>query len=518
MIENLRPCLRTSGAIAVLLAWVASLGWLGVRRLDRSESAILSSEATMRLAPATAWYAVYAGATQIGNASLSLDTLSPGYRVDQSIAYEVRNGDSLTRAARRTETWLGATLNLERMVSRFSRAGQQAEWRLSIFGDTLTAHFAGQETIAQGRARFSDPPTATAALAYRLALGGALEPGSRSAPSRLVVLVDGWPAAGRDVEVTVGRDSTIRFADSTALRGGHWVAAHVDSVKTWAVVLHGAAGPRRLWIDQRGAVSGMETPLGVRWVRTDFDLSETEFRNGLGAGTAAIRGAVPVMVQYAAAPARTEPIVERRFVVAHRDGSPVDTSLVALLAGGRQEVHGDTIIERLVPEHEVETEDDAPDDPMIQDGAAAIAALDRSWFRRAPDSARVARAVASLRRMIRVDTAAGAHEDALGTLASRTGRPDGVARLFVALMRAAGIPARYVVGIEARGDTLLTHAWAEVWNHDRGGWWAVDPVSGMAMADTRLIRVAFAGSSHPDELLPMVANARIVEIAQEKKR
>ena len=73
-----RPTLRAAGASAVLLAWLASLGWLAARRLNETEETTLSSQATLRLAPGTVWYALYAGSTQVGNAAITLDTTS-GY-------------------------------------------------------------------------------------------------------------------------------------------------------------------------------------------------------------------------------------------------------------------------------------------------------------------------------------------------------------------------------------------------------------------------------------------------------
>ena len=97
-------------------------------------------------------------------------------------------------------------------------------------------------------------------------------------------------------------------------------------------------------------------------------------------------------------------------------------------------------------------------------------------------------------------------------------RPDGVARLFVALLRASGVPARYVVGVYARDTTMLTHAWAEIWSSTAGGWYAVDPVSGTLAANTGLIRLAFSGSSHPDELIALVANARLTELGRKEKQ
>jgi transglutaminase-like putative cysteine protease len=58
-------------------------------------------------------------------------------------------------------------------------------------------------------------------------------------------------------------------------------------------------------------------------------------------------------------------------------------------------------------------------------------------------------------------------EDALLTFAAREGRPEGRIRLLVTLLRAAGIPARPVAGLQLREDFTPSPAvWAEAWLGD----------------------------------------------------
>ena len=519
MLEIYRPSFRAAGAIAVLLAWVASIGWLGVRRLQTTEETRLSSEASLRLAPGTVWYALYAGNTQIGNAGITLDTLSPGYRISETTLLETRNGNGLARATRLSKAWLGTAMNVERLESRYSREGRQADWTITVVGDTVTARFVVSGLIrTQGRMWFAEAPTASMAIPYRLALGGGLAPGR----SRVVRMVDAWPPGAGLAQIKVGRDSLVRFADSSRIGGvaAHWLAVHNDSVRAFAVMVNAAGGPRRLWVDHRGAVSGVETPLGVTWVRTDFDLSTTEFRRSLPERTPAIRAAVPEMAQFAATPwSRDTSTGERRFLVEHRDGSPVDGALLALLAGGRQTVQGDTLTVRRVPEITGgESIRDTTPDPMIQYDAGAITKLQRSIGTDVFDREHLPSLMTTFGALAHFDTAASAPEDALGTLGAHAGRPDGIARLFVALLRASRVPARYVIGVYPQGDSLLTHAWVEIWNGPAGGWYPIDPVSGTVAANTGLIRLAVGGSSHPDEMLALLANARLTDLGRKGKR
>lgn len=509
MIEIYRPSLRATLALAVLLAWVGSLGWLGARQLGRSEANTLSSEATLRLAPATTWYAVDAGGVAIGYAGVTFDTLSPGYLITESTAIEIPAGDSVERVSRRSESWLGATLDLQRMRSAFGVGGHHGDWTVTVSGDTVAARFLSRSSRAQGSAGFDNPPTAAVAIPYRLALTGGLAPGR----SRTIEPIDGWPPSVRTTLVRVDGDSEIGFADSsdTGPGGSAHVAAHFDSVHTVSVLVDASTGPRRIWIDRRGGVSAMTTPLGVRWVRTDFDLSTTDFRASLHSRTNTIRSALAPIAQLVSAGTADTSTATRRFVVAHRDGSPIDTAMLALLAGGRQEIHGDTLIVRdRATGHEERTSDTMPD-PMIQQHAGAIVSWERHLVHAAFTLQHLPDLLAAVREAIRVDTSIDAAQDALGTLAARAGSPDGIARLLVALLRAAGMPARYAVGVYPRHDTFLTHAWVEVWVPQKGGWTAVDPATG-STANTGLIRLAFAGSSRPEEMVMLLANARVTGI------
>ena len=77
---------------------------------------------------------------------------------------------------------------------------------------------------------------------------------------------------------------------------------------------------------------------------------------------------------------------------------------------------------------------------------------------------------------------------ALAALHHQAGVCQDYAHLSIALLRAAGVPARYVSGYlhtdrEARpGDTVSgeSHAWVEAW---LGDWWAFDPTNGVAVGE-----------------------------------
>jgi hypothetical protein len=317
----------------------------------------------------------------------------------------------------------------------------------------------------------------------------------------------------------VGKDSIIRFADSSAADpvSGHLVAVHFDSVRAFPVLIDGPTGPERLWIDRGGSIAGIETVFGLRWQRHDFDLAVEEFRRRLPQEGPGIRSALPVLTSLVSHPDGDGGASERRFRVEHRNGKPIDAALLARLSGGRQTVHGDTIfVRRETSASPIGGFDGLPGDPMIQERVVAFELLGARFLAQGPTRQALTSLADTLRRLVRIDTSVAAPFDAIGALQAGRAQPDGLVRLYVAVLRAAGIPARMVVGVAPAGDTLRTHAWVEAHAPSGTGWLAVDPVLGRLPAAPSLIRLTFGGSSRPEEMLALLADVRFIELGQQE--
>jgi hypothetical protein len=92
---------------------------------------------------------------------------------------------------------------------------------------------------------------------------------------------------------------------------------------------------------------------------------------------------------------------------------------------------------------------------------------------------------------------------ALEILEERKGDCSEHALLFVALCRAAGIPARRCSGWVCIGSLWGAHAWAEIWT---GAWTAADPTTGEVGGGARYL---FFGYSDDPKSYPGVVSARI---------
>jgi transglutaminase-like putative cysteine protease len=95
---------------------------------------------------------------------------------------------------------------------------------------------------------------------------------------------------------------------------------------------------------------------------------------------------------------------------------------------------------------------------------------------------------------------------ALATLRSRRGDCNEHAQLYVALARAAGIPARVSAGLAFLDGKFYYHAWPEIWLER---WVAIDPTFGQFPADASHLRFAIGGLGKQAELLRLMGALRI---------
>jgi transglutaminase-like putative cysteine protease len=95
---------------------------------------------------------------------------------------------------------------------------------------------------------------------------------------------------------------------------------------------------------------------------------------------------------------------------------------------------------------------------------------------------------------------------AVQTLAARNGDCNEHTQLYLALARAAGIPARGAAGLARVGRKFYYHAWPEVY---LGRWVAVDPTFGEFPADAGHLRFVTGGLGRQVELLRLIGTLGI---------
>ena len=102
---------------------------------------------------------------------------------------------------------------------------------------------------------------------------------------------------------------------------------------------------------------------------------------------------------------------------------------------------------------------------------------------------------------------------ALQVLESRRGDCNEHTVLYVALARAAGIPARTAAGLVYVDGQFYYHAWPEVYLN---GWVAVDPTFGQFPADAAHLRFTIGGLASQVELIRLIGRLEleVVEAGQ----
>jgi transglutaminase-like putative cysteine protease len=101
---------------------------------------------------------------------------------------------------------------------------------------------------------------------------------------------------------------------------------------------------------------------------------------------------------------------------------------------------------------------------------------------------------------------------ALDVLRTRVGDCNEHTALYVAMARAAGLPARVSVGLVAVRNAFYYHAWPEVFVDEgdgKGLWLPVDPTFNQFPADATHIRLARGGLDKQAAIVPLIGQVSI---------
>jgi hypothetical protein len=351
-------------------------------------------------------------------------------------------------------------------------------------------------------------------LALRLAFGGELRVGNRYG----LRVFDPVSLTEREAAFHVRAETTLIVSDSAAYDSvaRAWVAVLWDTVPTFRLDADEGA-TRRVWIDAQGQVVRSEEAGGVVTERAAFEIAYENFRHR---DTAAVSRATAAPPTGAIVPttALAAGVLGRRDQVRSAlrlRASGVDLARLGLTGAG-QEVHGDTIDvvrpepEALTSRYLLPARDSAfrtwlRAEPLIQTNDPRIAAQARQILGRERNATRAVERLLAWTGGLRHAHPLGV-PSAVRTLETRAGDCDEVTVLFVALARAAGVPARPAAGLLLRDGRFYYHAWAEVY---LGDWVPVDPLLGQLPADAGRLRLVTGGLARRVDLLRLIGNLRL---------
>ncbi|MCK5651859.1 MAG: transglutaminase domain-containing protein [Gemmatimonadetes bacterium] len=513
--------------VGLVAIWLAMVGWQVRREYFRPELTRLA-EAALTLAPGTNFYTLRMGDRAVGLATSRLDTVPEGFVLEDLLSLELPALGQTGTAVARTRVSLTPSLVMQDFS--FSLDSEMGRYEVvgSVEGDTLLRvemdAGGGRQSITH---RLAEPPIFAAVLPIRVAIGGGLDVGDRL---RLPVF-DPSTLSTRTVEVRIEDYDTLFVPDSASLDPitGRWSPAHYDTIPAWKIAeLYGGVQVES-WIDEDGRIIEASSPLGFSMQRTEYELARQAQEDARGLGSSPIDDDVILSTAIQSNIVLGD-VSEYRELGFHLSG--VDLTGFEL-HGGRQELHGDTLVIRREDLARLEPGYDLPymlmdlreylqpepliqsDDPRIVSAARGTTAW-RSVWRHQP--MRVAQALMnSVYTMLEKEITISV-PSAVQVLEARRGDCNEHTVLYVAMARALGLPARTAVGLVYVDGSFFYHAWPEVW---LGQWVAVDPTFGQFPADAAHIRFVIGGLAQQVEIVRLIGRLEIeilseAESAQEQ--
>jgi len=490
---------RRGWVIAILTAWVLSLGWLVKREVFRPTGARLA-EAALAVPPGALFYRLDVGGQQMGYSSTTIDTLPSALRVETVFVPAL---GKLHRTTARSTTMLSRALRLQSVVASFDGDIGRFETHGRVLGDTVfsVAIVSGQDS-QMTRIPLKGPVTLPALLPLRLAFGGELQSG-RSYTARLF---DPLLVTGRDVTARVSAETTLVVSDSADIDSTTmtWVPEHFDTVRAFRIDQEANGVTTHSWIDAQGRIVLTASEPGFSMERAAFEIVYENFkhrdtarvaRSSTAPGADAI---VPLTALAAGVQASPTPRQRLRLLLNERDTVEiVQASAIQAGAAAYRLPSQDTALAGwLAPE------------PLIQSHDPRIAAQGRLIIGRERSPGRVAELLThwvarSLQRATSIEPSA---PSAVKVLETRRGDCNEAATLFVALARGAGLPARTVAGLIYLNGRFYYHAWAEVF---LSAWTAVDPTFDQLPADASRLPIVTGGLARQVELVPLIGRLQL---------
>ncbi|HEU5219142.1 MAG TPA: transglutaminase-like domain-containing protein [Gemmatimonadales bacterium] len=500
----------------VLLGWAVALAWLARRQFSQADAGDTAAR-TRRLAPGAQYFAVYAGARQVGQLNLSVDTLVDGVRLTELMVMDLPLGDSTGQLARGSEYSLTRSLRLRHFTRTVYGIGEREKLEGNLGADSILALTNTEGPGGAGvRMRLRIPPDAMlpVMLTYRAAFSGQLRAGGRFAAPLLDLGAEGT----RQIAVQVTAESTFVVPDSAVWDSvkAEWVPVTADTLRGFRLEHDAGGAPTVSWVDENGALLRQETAGGLTLVRSAFEIVRNNYRSGRVSEHSGWRRLIPGMIALTASGVAPDTLAPEHAFLRGTDSGGTVTGGSRELGGGRQQLQDDTlIVRRYTPpdtiQHDIREarSELGPswETPVLDEGMTAAASRALAGARTPTDSAE--HLTLWVARQIATDAGEVSSATAGPTLRARRGNADGKARLLATLARVSGIPARVVTGVAVLPKGTFGHAWTELWI---GGWVAADPTYGHYPASASLVRLAVGQRSNPLDLLPLAASARFLPI------
>ncbi len=503
-------------AVVVLVLWGGGFAAL-IRQQYFQPNVERLAEAALRVTPGAVFYAVLQGDRQVGFASSTIDTVATGITSTDYLVADLAAGGTVHRVQARTTVEVSRTLRVRRFEVDVESDSAPFHAGGRVDGDSVVIYAVsanGEAPADSQRVRIGGPVLLPTLVPLAIVLGDEPKVGK----SFVLPVFDPGTMAPRDARVSIRAETTFVVNDSSVLDSitMRWRGVTPDTLRAWRLATEGARGIAG-WVDDQGRLVET-TEMGFHLVRRPYEVAYENWRLAeadSGAPPTADRDILETTAIAAhLTVTRQLPSLRVRLLGADLAGFDVD--------GGRQTLHGDTLTVvredpdslsarsfRGVPRPPDVTRALEPE-PLVESRDPEIRALANRLRGKERDPQVVARRINqwgydSLRKRITFGV-----PDAVQVLHARSGDCNEHTQLYVAVARAAGIPARAAAGLAYVNGKFYYHAWPEVY---LGRWVAVDPTFGEFPADAAHLRFVVGGLSRQAELIHLIGVLRIDVLA-----
>jgi transglutaminase-like putative cysteine protease len=502
-------------AAGILVLWLAGMGLLTQRELFRPHTEQLA-EAGLRVTPGATYFAVLQKGEQIGFASTTVDTVDGGITVADYLVADLPVAGTLHRTSARTTVRLSRALRVNTFSLDVTADLRPIKAEGRVLGDTLLVlainGMDGQRADTQ-RIRLSGPILLPTLVPLAIALGERPKVGKRFT----LPIFDPISMGSKDVHISVQAESVFVLQDSSVIDAvGRWHGALPDTIRAWRLSSDAsAAAGFSGWVDEQGRVVLATRLMGVTLERRPYEVAFENWKSDVakrGSQVSADRD-IHETTAISANQRLRENLSELLLRLSGVDLDGFDVK------GYRQRLRVDTLtITREAPSA-LQATYKLPDgakstvmsvfldvEPLLEVDNAEIKALAIRLRGSDTDPRVVAQRINawvydSVQKQITVGL-----PSALATLHSREGDCNENTQLFVALARAAGVPARVAAGLAYVDGKFYYHAWPEIWLER---WVAIDPTFGQFPADASHIRFTIGGLARQAELLRLMGTLKI---------
>jgi transglutaminase-like putative cysteine protease len=480
-------------SILTLLAWAIVMTLLVRRSYLQASTATLATDLA-RYGSTAVWRGVYYRGEKIGFTVGQTTREDTGFRLEEDGRLQMALLGATTPATIRTTAHVDAAFTLHAFEFSLDPGTGAIEVRGTLNGRKLSLEVRTPSGSRREERELDEPPALSLNLSRRLANGGLIT-GAR----HQWTVFDPATLRNSPVTVDVGRRELIRGAGTAPL-------------PAFRVEMAFAGLRTTSWVTDTGEVVREESPLGLITVR--------ESPENARAMAVPRRIQVDLIQTSAVATRMTSRIDEPRDVrrMHLRLRGLLDAKLPSQdLQGGAQTFDGDAVElidpRQLRPEPldgaatrylaaEPFIESDAPEIRSEAETAVRGAETDRA---RSEKLTRYVNALLDKKPTVSLPSARE-------VLRTRVGDCNEHTALYVAMARAAGIPARIAVGLVFVHGAFYYHAWPEVYvdrTASRGVWLPVDPTLNQFPADATHIRLIRGGLEKQAAILPLIGRLSI---------